>query len=218
DRGSLAFAGRVRSQGDARRVRLRLAAAGLDLGRVLRLAADTPVADLRGRVDVRAKYDEAGDRARAERRITGSASGRDLALRAQGVPGLWLRGAELSRFDLDLGRRSVALGALRLRGPEVWVRRTGSELTIPGLAAALAPPPLATLARSPLRLESGNASGVFDIAYGAGGAEASGTLVVADVKTISPDPARPEDVLALKEARLALRQAGSAPPSVAFER
>src|SRR5207253_2880254 len=31
-------------------------------------------------------------------------------------------------------------------------------------------------------------------------------------------PARPEDVLALKEARLALRQAGSAPPSVAFER
>src|SRR5439155_1180191 len=171
----------------------------------------------------------------------------------------------------------------RLRGPEVWVRRTGSELTIPGLAAglassadepawtvtlasadivdgtlhhldaesgapsfdvtcerahagplgapeaavpfslaavlgtggrvsatgelvrapgatklhaelaALALPPLATLARSPLRLESGNASGVFDIAYGAGGAEASGTLVVADVKTISPDPARPED-------------------------
>jgi len=308
DRGSLAFAGRVRSQGDARRVRLRLAAAGLDLGRVLRLAADTPVADLRGRVDVRAKYDEAGDRARAERRITGSASGRDLALRAQGVPGLWLRGAELSRFDLDLGRRSVALGALRLRGPEVWVRRTGSELTIPGLAAglaspadepawtvtlasadivdgtlhhldaesgapsfdvtcerahagplgapeaavpfslaavlgtggrvsatgelvrapgatklhaelaALALPPLAALARSPLRLESGNASGAFDIAYGAGGAEASGTLVVADVKTISPDPARPEDVLALKEARLALRQAGSAPPSVAFER
>src|SRR5207244_4504286 len=218
-------------QGDARRVRLRLAAAGLDLGRVLRLAADTPVADLRGRVDVRAKYDEAGDRARAERRITGSASGRDLALRAQGVPGLWLRGAELSRFDLDLGRRSVALGALRLRGPEVWVRRTGSELTIPGLAAGLASPadepawtvtlalpPLAALARSPLRLESGNASGAFDIAYGAGGAEASGTLVVADVKTISPDPARPEDVLALKEARLALRQAGSAPPSVAFER
>src|SRR5205823_14286700 len=48
---------------------------------------------------------------------------------------LWLRGVELSRFDVDLGRRSVALGALRLRGPEVWVRRTGSELTIPGLAA-----------------------------------------------------------------------------------
>src|SRR5206468_10748976 len=100
-----------------------------------RLAADTPVADLRGRVDVRAKYDEAGDGARAERRITGSASGRDVALRAQGVPGLWLRGVELSRFDVDLGRRSVALGALRRRGPEVWVRRTGSELTISGRAA-----------------------------------------------------------------------------------
>ncbi len=306
DRGSIAFAGRVRSQGDARRVRLRLAAAGLDLARVLRLAADTPVADLRGRVDVRAKYDEAGDGARAERRITGSASGRDMALRAHGVPGLWLRGAELSRFDLDLGRRSVALGALRLRGPEVWVRGMGSALTIPGLAAgpasssdgpawtvtlasadiadgtvhhletgepsfdvtlervhagplaapeaavpfslaavlgtggrvsatgelvrapgatklhaeltAVALPPLAKLVRSPLRLESGNASGALDIAFGAGGAEASGRVVVADVKTISPDPARPEDVLAWEEARLALRQARSAPPSAAFER
>src|SRR5207253_1887126 len=83
-------------------------AAGLDLARVLRLAADTPVADIRGRVDVRAKYDEAGDGAPTERRITGSASGRDVALRAQGVPGLWLRGVQLSRFDFDLGRRSVA--------------------------------------------------------------------------------------------------------------
>jgi len=104
------------------------------------------------------------------------------------------------------------------------VSATGELVRAPGATklhaelAALALPPLAALARSPLRLESGNASGVFDIAYGAGGAEASGTLVVADVKTISPDPARPEDVLALKEARLALRQAGSAPPSVAFER
>src|SRR5439155_1440175 len=104
------------------------------------------------------------------------------------------------------------------------VSATGELVRAPGATklhaelAALALPPLAALARSPLRLESGNASGAFDIAYGAGGAEASGTLVVADVKTISPDPARPEDVLALKEARLALRQAGSAPPSVAFER
>ena len=306
DRGSIAFAGRVRSQGDARRVRLRLAAAGLDLARVLRLAADIPVADLRGRVDVRAKYDEAGDGAPTERRITGSASGRDVALRAQGVPGLWLRGVQLSRFDFDVGRRSVALGALRLRGPEVWVRGMGSALTIPGLAAgpaspadgpawtvtlasadiadgtvhhlesgepsfdvtlervhagpfgapdaavpfslaavlgtggrvsatgelvrapgatklhaeltAVALPPLVKLARSPLRLESGNASGALDIAFGAGGAEASGRVVVADVKTISPDPARPEDVLALKEARLALRQARNAPPSAAFQR
>jgi len=308
DRGSIAFAGRVRSRKDTRRVRLRLAAAGLDLARVLRLAEDTPVGDLRGRIDLRAKYDEAGDITHAERRITGSASGRDVALRAHGVPGLWLRHVGLSRFDVDLDRRSVALGQLRLRGPEVWVLKTGSELTIPGLAAgvasppngpgwtvtldradladgtvhhlgaesgeqsfdvmleqahagplgapeaavpfslaavlatggrvaatgevvrapaatrlhaelaAVALPPLAALARSPLRLESGNASGALDVAFGAGGVEASGTLVVADVKTISPDPVRPEDVLAWKEARLALRQARSAPPSAAFEK
>ena len=308
DRGSIAFAGRVRSRKDTRRVRLRLAAAGLDLARVLRLAEDTPVGDLRGRIDLRAKYDEAGDVMHAERRITGSASGRDVALRAHGVPGLWLRHVGLSRFDVDLDRRSVALGQLRLRGPEVWVLRTGSGLNIPGLAAgvasppngpgwtvtldradladgtvhhlgaesgeqsfdvmleqahagplgapeaavpfslaavlatggrvaatgevvrapaatrlhaelaAVALPPLAALARSPLRLESGNASGALDVAFGAGGVEASGTLVVTDVKTISPDPARPEDVLAWKEARLALRQARSAPPSAAFEK
>src|SRR5207245_3357905 len=114
DRGSIAFAGRVRSQGDARRVRLRLAAAGIDLARVLRLAEDGPVADLRGRVDLRAKYDEAGAGARTERRITGSASGQDVALRARGVPGLWLRRVALSRFDVDLGSRSLALGTLRL--------------------------------------------------------------------------------------------------------
>src|SRR5438093_6353760 len=308
DRGSIAFAGRVRSREDTRRVRLRLAAAGLDLARVLRLAEDTPVGDLRGRIDLRAKYDEAGDVTHAERRITGSASGRDVALRAHGVPGLWLRHVGLSRFDVDLDRRSVALGQLRLRGPEVWVLKTGSELTIPGLAAgvasppngpgwtvsrdrpdpagataqhlgaesgeqsfdvmleqahagplgapeaavpfslaavlatggrvaatgevvrapaatrlhaelaAVALPPLAALARSPLRLESGNASGALDVAFAAGGVEVSGTLVVADVKTISPDPVRPEDVLAWKEARLALRQARSAPPSAAFEK
>src|SRR6266446_834156 len=299
DRGSIAFAGRVR---------LRLAAAGLDLARVLRLAEDTPVGDLRGRIDLRAKYDEAGDVTHAKRRITGSASGRDVALRAHGVPGLWLRHVGLSRFDVDLDRRSVALGQLRLPGPEVWVLRTGSGLNIPGLAAgvasppngpgwtvtldradladgtvhhlgaesgeqsfdvmleqahagplgapeaavpfslaavlatggrvamtgevvrapaatrlhaelvAVALPPLAALARSPLRLESGNASGALDVVFGAGGVEASGTLVVADVKTISPDPVRPEDVLAWKEARLALRRARSAPPSAAFEK
>ncbi|HUE29933.1 MAG TPA: DUF748 domain-containing protein [Verrucomicrobiae bacterium] len=308
DRGSIAFAGRVRSREDARRVRLRLAAASLDLARVLRLAEDAPVGDLRGDIDLRAKYDEAGDAKRAERRVTGSASGRDVALRAHGVPGVWLRRVALSRFDVDLGRRSVALGQLRLRGPEAWVLRTGSGLVIPGLAAGLASgpegpawtvtlesadladgtvhhlgaesgeqsfdvtlerahagpvgapeaavpfslatvlatggrvagtgeavrappstrlhaelaavalPPLATLARSPLRLESGNASGTLDATFEAGGVEASGTLVVSDVKTISPDPARPEDVLAFKEARLALRQARSAPPSAAFEK
>src|SRR5205823_5878930 len=121
DRGSIAFAGHVRSREDSRRVRLRLAAGGLDLARVLRLAADTPRGHLRGRIDLRAKYDEAGDLTHAERRITGSASGQDVALRARGVPGLWLRHVGLSRFAIDLGRRSVALGQLRLRGPEVWL-------------------------------------------------------------------------------------------------
>ena len=303
DRGSLAFAGRVRSEGNARRVRVRLAAGDLDLARVLRLAGDSPVGDLRGRVDLHAKYDEAGDAEHAERRLTGSAKGWDVALRAHRVPGLWLREVSLSRFDANLGRRSLALAALRLGRPEAWVRWTGSEPTIAGLESApaspsdgptwtvtlantdivdgtvhcleadggersldftlermhagplgdstaavpfslaavlgsggrvaatgeftrsphgaklhadlagVALPPLATIARAPLRLESGNASGSLDLAYGAGRGEASGTLVVADVKSISPDPARPEDVLALKEGRVSIRKARSAPPS-----
>ncbi len=110
---------------------------------------------------------------------------------------------------LATGGRVAATGEV-VRAPAAT--RLHAEL------AAVALPPLAALARSPLRLESGNASGALDIAFGAGGVEASATLVVADVKTISPDPVRPEDVLAWKEARLALRQARSAPPSAAFEK
>jgi len=306
DRGSLAFAGRLRSRDDRHRLRLRLTAARLDLARVLRLAEGTPVADLRGSVDLRARYDEEGDGTHTARRMTGSASGRDVALRAGGVPGLWLREVTLPRFDVDLGRRSLALGALRLRGAEVWLRRVGAYLGVSGAPAspsagtsawtvtmasadvvdgtvhqleaesgrasfdvalphaqvgalrdpgtavpfsleavlgtgghvsatgelvrtpaaaklhaeltAVALPALAAVAHAPLRLESGQASGAFDVSYGAGAVETAGKLVVIDVKTVSPDPERPEDVLAFKEARLALRQARSAPPSATFEK
>ena len=309
DRGSLAFAGRLRTRDDGHRLRLRLTAARLDLARVLRLAEGTPVADLRGSVDLRARYDEAGDGTHTARRMTGSARGRDVALRAGGVPGLWLREVTLPRFDVDLGRRSLALGALRLRGAEVWLRRVGVHLGVSGVTgapaspstgasawtvtmasadvvdgtvhqleagsgrasfdvalphaqvgalrdpatavpfsleavlgtgghvsaagelvctpaaaklhaelAAVALPALAAVAHAPLRLESGQVSGAFDVSYGAGAVETAGKLVVIDVKTVSPDPGRPEDVLAFKEARLALRQARSAPPSATFEK
>jgi len=307
DRGSLAVVGRLRTRSDAHRLRLRVSAVNLDLARVLRLTEDAPVADLRGSVDLRAKYDEAGDRAHARRRITGSASGQDVALRASGVPALWLRNAALSRFDVDLDRHSLALGALHLRRPEVWLRRTGSELGIPALStstpsapgakwtvtlagadvidgalhyldtedaersfdvtleharagplatmraalpftlvaglgtggrltatgqlvcepvsvklhgelADLALPPLTTLTQSLLRLESGRGAGSFDLAFAAGVLDGSGRLVVSDVKTVSPDRQRPEDVMAFKEARLTLRRARSDPPAATFDK
>ena len=46
----------------------------------------------------------------------------------------------LSRFDVDLGSRSLALGTLRLGRPEVWVRWTGSQWILPGFAAGPAAP------------------------------------------------------------------------------
>src|SRR5262249_26914567 len=58
DRGGVAFAGRIRSGATTRRIRFRLSATGLDVARILRLARVTAIRDLRGRVDLRARYDE----------------------------------------------------------------------------------------------------------------------------------------------------------------
>ena len=83
DRGSIALAGRLRPGGQERRVRLRLTATGLDLARTLRLAGQAVVRDVRGRVDLRARYDEAGPTDRLVRRASGALRGHDVALGAR---------------------------------------------------------------------------------------------------------------------------------------
>lgn len=306
DRGSVAFAGRLRSDATSRRIRLRLAAADLDLARIIRLAPAAAIGDLRGRVDVRAKYDEGGRGDQVERRAVGTASGRDVALRAHGVDGLWLRGVALSRFDVDLDRHAVALGTVRLREPEVWLRRSGTTFAIAGLdqptgdastrwnvtvagseasggavhaidadtgeqtldvaledlrTGAIGPPdgavpfsiaatigsggriaargelvrtppqarlnttlgdvalpPLLAMTPTPLRIESGRLSGTLDASVAATDLTASGSITVSDVKTISPNPAHPEDVMAFKEMRVAIRTLRSEPRGVVLDR
>jgi len=123
DRGSLAFAGRLRSGPARRRVRIRLAAEDLDLARILRLASDTAVRDVRGLVSVHAKYDEAGRADDLSRRCTGSLRGRDLAFGARRSDALWMRALDVSRFALDFRTGGLALGRVSLRGSEAWIRR-----------------------------------------------------------------------------------------------
>ena len=78
-------------------------------------------------------------------------------------------------------------------------------------------PPLAALVGAPVRLESGKLTGALDLAFAHGVAEGSGTLTVADVKTISPDDSRPEDVMAFKEVRLAIRRMQTEPPAATLD-
>jgi hypothetical protein len=295
DRGSVAFAGRVRSSDAGRRLRFRIAAEDLDLARILRLAPDAGVRDLRGRVSVRAKYDEAGQGDALRRSASGSGRARDLAFGARGATVLWARALDVSRFGLDLQARRVALAAVAVRGGEMWVRGAGAvpepEAAAPAApgwtaamerleavelrvhymdgetgeerlavtvdeatagplvasdagvpfsgvarigsggrlavrgdvvplplavrghveASAVALPPLAELGRLPVRLTSGVGSGAVDVRLADGRVEGSGAVTLADVKTVSPDPERPEDVLAFKEVRLEIREARSDP-------
>jgi hypothetical protein len=127
DRGSVAFAGRLRSDAAERRLRFRLAADDLDLARILRVAPDAGVRDLRGLVSVRAKYDEAGRGDTLRRAVSGSGSARDVAFGARGATVLWLRGLQASRFGVDLRNQSVALARVTLRGGEAWVRESGAR-------------------------------------------------------------------------------------------
>jgi hypothetical protein len=78
--------------------------------------------------------------------------------------------------------------------------------------------PLAAVVAAPVQLESGQASGTFDVAVTRGALEGSGTITISDLKTISPDAARPEDVMAFKEARLAVRRLRTDPPSATLDR
>lgn len=299
DRGSLAFAGRLRSGPSRRRVRLRLAAEDLDLARILRLASDTPVRDVRGLVSVHAKYDEAGRADDLSRRCTGTLRGRDLAFGARRSDALWMRALDVSRFTLDVRSGALALGRVSLRGAEAWIRRreasesgasppvesaitaegidasdvvvhvleaesgdergtlhveeahagpfrapdvavpfsvvatagSGGRLVVRGDAvrrplgvtaraevSALSLAPLAEVAGLPVPLTSGIAHGTVEVRLADGGLEGRGSVTLSDVKTASPDPANPENVMAFKEARIVVREAHANPPAVALDR
>ena len=68
-------------------------------------------------------------------------------------------------------------------------------------------PPLVDAARLPVRLESGRAGAVLDLVIGRDGLRVAGTVDVEDLKTISPDPGRPEHVLACRRLTLAVDEA-----------
>ena len=59
----------------------------------------------------------------------------DLALGAPGVEAVWIRSLAVGRFDLDIDRRSLGVGAVRARGTEAWLRRDGEHLALPALPA-----------------------------------------------------------------------------------
>src|SRR5262249_46158477 len=74
-------------------------------------------------IDLHAKYDEAGPRARVARRATGSIDLHDVALGTPRVEAVWTRKLSIARFNLDMERRTLGLGAIRARGTEAWIRR-----------------------------------------------------------------------------------------------
>jgi hypothetical protein len=170
--------------------------------------------------------------------------GAPVPLRAWTIEGTGATAAGVVRYiddrqrarPLELAINEAEIGAF---GPGVvaipfWLAgelRSGGSLMVRGqivrepLAveahaqiATLALPPLVALAGSPLDLASGELSGVMDIGARGDTLEASGTLQVNEVKTVSPDPARPEDVLAWKAARATVRQARTRPPAATLER
>ena len=77
--------------------------------------------------------------------------------------------------------------------------------------------PLGSVADAPVRLASGRAIAHLSLEAVAQGVSGSGTIEVADLKTESPDPARPEDVIAWKTLRLGIRHFQSAPPGAELE-
>src|SRR5690242_1433763 len=292
DRGGVALGGRLRTAAAARRVKLRLSATQLDVARILKLAQMTAIRDLRGRIDLKARYDESGAPGSIVRRAVGQLRGHDIALGTPAIEALAVHDVNVARFDVDLGRRTVALGPIRARGAEVWVRgtavptaasddaawtitaagatadgvlhyidpnrappidlaveqarldrvgapdaavhvslaatvATGGRLALDGdvvrtpLAASgqvraddVVLPALAETLRLPVRLESGRVTVAGQLAFRDGAVRGSGDVTLADVKTISPDPTAPEDVMAVQTIQLRVRDAGTNPPAV----
>ena len=77
--------------------------------------------------------------------------------------------------------------------------------------------PLTNLMQTPVRLAAGRGNAHLSMEAFAEGLSGSGTIDVDDLKTESPDPARPEDILACKTARVAVRHFQSAPLHVDVE-
>src|SRR5207237_7750898 len=75
-------------------------------------------------------------------------------------------------------------------------------------------PALVETLRLPVRLESGRLTVAGEVAFRDGAVRGSGDVTIADVKTISPDPAAPEDVMAVQTIRLRVREAGTNPPAL----
>ena len=61
---------------------------------------------------------------------------------------------------------------------------------------------------------AGRVTVAAQVAFRDGAVRGSGDVTIADVKTISPDPAAPEDVMAAQTIRLRVRDAGTNPPAL----
>jgi hypothetical protein len=79
-------------------------------------------------------------------------------------------------------------------------------------------PPLAARLRLPVALAEGILSAAVDSRLAGDAVEAAGRVTLRDVKTMSPDPARPEDVAAFKELRAEVSRATTTPPAVQLAR
>jgi hypothetical protein len=112
-------------------------------------------------------------------------------------------------FEATLGTG----GRVSARGEAV---RTPLRITARAELSDVALPPLVALSDSPLQLESGTTSARLTVGLLGERAEGSGTITVRDLKTLSPDPARPEEVMAFKEMRLVVRDARTAPLQVSL--
>src|SRR5262249_11993708 len=77
-------------------------------------------------------------------------------------------------------------------------------------------PPFVHLVRGPVELESGVATGTIDVALRDGVGYGSGTVTLENLKTRSPDPDRPENVLACHEVHLTGSHLRTSPPQLTF--
>ena len=110
---------------------------------------------------------------------------------------------------LETGGRVEVTGDLE-RDP----LRTRADVGLSELELA----PLSNVVGAPIKLASGRATARVSLEVVTEGVSGSGTVTVEDLKTESPDPARPEDVIAWKTLQLDIRHFQSVPPGADLER
>lgn len=108
------------------------------------------------------------------------------------------------RAALAAGGRVVAQG-----GVGGGSRRVAAKFEF----ADLALPPLAPLVPTPLRVASGTASGRLELELSPRGAVATGNLTIHKLRTAPANAARPEQVVACHQIRIAIRRLATNPPS-----